>query len=122
MSTKHAHHPTPPEPWIWLQENDSSGAFDDCECHLDEIGPDGTPGAAFYMCAMHQQASTVLAALRKILNTLERLETKHKKAAFKRGYYEFSDIALTVAKIRILIAAATPTTTPPVRTATIPAA
>src|SRR5574337_24332 len=109
MSTKQAPQSTPPEPWVWLQgESDSSITLEDCGCHLDETGPDGTPGAAFYMCPMHEQAPAMLVTLRETLSLLERLDHLHQAAALARGVPLPSHVAQAIGGIRTLIAAATP--------------
>lgn len=60
------------EPWNWLQDLEPSGAANDCACYLETAGPNGTPGAAFYMCSLHQQAQVMHTALRDTLYALER--------------------------------------------------
>lgn len=108
MPTNQTRHPTTHAPWIWLQERERSGAADDCACRLDEAGPNGQPGAAYYMCAMHEQAPAMLLALRETLDLLERLEQEHKEVAFVRGLYIPSDVTRVLAKIRSLVAAMAP--------------
>lgn len=98
MSPKPAAATPSHKPWIWLQKQEPFGIADACVCRLEADGPNGTPGAAFYMCPLHQQAPAVL------LNALYALDPQ--AAALERGHFGRSDVPQAIAAIRKVLASA----------------